>query len=254
MSRKDAQPDPEAGAGYGTIEPEVKTEPRPSRRRLVLAAAVAAIVFAAGLTQTANIMANTIETPYVLSQFPPAPSWGACGGLSNLCHQDRACTGCAEPGYTCIRGNEFYWQCRDDTPSDQLEDGRDAPAGSPMTNLAISQGGGGGNGGFNVNVGTNSKSSSLPADGPTLLGAASDTFDCNNSCFCDWSTGQEPRYSYFCNQARRLASLIAQGFNRGRVVGKTIHDSEVRGNNGLVETKEHPEEVNINGAEEFYRG
>ena len=55
---------------------------------------------------------------------------------------------------------------------------------------------------------------SVPADGPTVLGAASDTFDCNNSCFCDWSTGQEPRYSYFCNQARRLTSLIAQGFNR----------------------------------------
>ena len=59
--------------------------------------------------------ANTIETPYVLSQFPPAPSGGACGGLSNLCFQDRACTECAEPGYTCVRGNEWYWQCRDDT-------------------------------------------------------------------------------------------------------------------------------------------
>ena len=30
------------------------------------------------------------------AEFPPAQSWGACGGLSNLCMQDRACTTCAE--------------------------------------------------------------------------------------------------------------------------------------------------------------
>ena len=44
MSRKDAQPDPEAGIGYGSIELEATTEPRPSRRRLVLAAAVFGVV------------------------------------------------------------------------------------------------------------------------------------------------------------------------------------------------------------------
>ena len=36
-----------------------------------------------------------------------------------------------------------------------------------------------------------------------------DTFVCSNSCFCDWSTGQEPRYSYFCNDA----STTVQGLN-----------------------------------------
>ena len=30
------------------------------------------------------------------AEFPPATSWGACGGESNLCMQDRACTSCAE--------------------------------------------------------------------------------------------------------------------------------------------------------------
>ena len=48
MSHKNAQPDPEAGSGYGTIEPEATTEPRTSRLRLVLAAAVAMIVIFAG--------------------------------------------------------------------------------------------------------------------------------------------------------------------------------------------------------------
>ena len=41
---------------------------------------------------------------------------------------------------------------------------------------------------------------------------AEDTFVCINSCFCDWSTGQEPRYSYFCNDATTLVQgLTATG-------------------------------------------
>ena len=48
MSLKKAQPDPEAGAGYGTIELEATTEPRTLRRRVVLAATVALMVVFAG--------------------------------------------------------------------------------------------------------------------------------------------------------------------------------------------------------------
>ena len=51
---------------------------------------------------------------------------------------------------------------------------------------------------------------------------AEDTFVCSNSCFCDWSTGQEPRYSYFCNDASTAmgssSNLVATG--EGKVEGK----------------------------------
>ena len=38
--------------------------------------------------------------------------WAQCGGLNSLCQEDKACLSCESAGWTCQRGNEWWWQCR----------------------------------------------------------------------------------------------------------------------------------------------
>mmetsp|Transcript_2541 Transcript_2541/g.7452 ORF Transcript_2541/g.7452 Transcript_2541/m.7452 type:complete len:170 (+) Transcript_2541:266-775(+) len=83
--------DPEAG--YGSIEPEAKTEPRPSRRRLVLAAAVAAMVVFAAPVGTIGVQTGAAAldvagkeeaTGYETPRPRPWPSWKmAIGGFGD---------------------------------------------------------------------------------------------------------------------------------------------------------------------------
>ena len=65
-------------------------------------------------------------------EFPPAEPWAACGGLSNLCREDRACTTCgAGPGgqaFSCEKGNRWYWQC---VPGKPKPEPAPAPAPAP---------------------------------------------------------------------------------------------------------------------------
>ena len=56
-----------------------------------------------------------------------------------------------------------------------------------------------------------------------------DTFVCSNSCFCDWSTGQEPRYSYFCtDSASDVQGLTPTGV--AKIDGKDSRCTTAPGN------------------------
>jgi hypothetical protein len=51
-----------------------------------------------------------------VSIYPLVEDYGPCGGIDNHpCALDEACADCVSNNFICARGNEWYWQCVEDT-------------------------------------------------------------------------------------------------------------------------------------------
>ena len=60
--------------------------------------------------------------------------WEQCGGLNSLCQEDTACLSCESAGWTCQRGNEWWWQCRKEVAAagpDATDSGETKPGQKP---------------------------------------------------------------------------------------------------------------------------
>ena len=94
-----------------TAKPAEKEEKDPAREKEPATSAATTSFDPASLARSVSASATT-EKEKEVSAYAAVPDWGQCGGKGHACGMDKACAPCKSPSFSCLSGNEWYYQCR----------------------------------------------------------------------------------------------------------------------------------------------